>query len=121
QFLDGLPNRRNLFPYTTEILDYLLQKNYVLHLITNGFDTIQHSKLKHSNLTDYFKEVITSEKSGSLKPQKAIFEFAFNITNANAGESLMIGDNIEADIKGAMGAGLDTVFVNHLKIETDVK
>jgi len=121
QFLDGLPNRRNLFPYTTEILDYLLQKSYVLHLITNGFDTIQHSKLKHSNLTDYFKEVITSEKSGSLKPQKAIFEFALNITNANAGESIMIGDNIEADIKGAMGVGLDTVFVNHLKIETDVK
>lgn len=121
QFLDGLPNRRNLFPYTTEILDYLTQKNYVLHLITNGFDNIQHSKLKHSNLTSYFKEVITSEKSGSLKPQREIFEFALNVTLAKPEESIMIGDNIEADIKGAMAAGLDTVFVNHLKVATDVK
>jgi len=121
QFLDGLPNRRNLFPYTTEILDYLIRKGYVLHLITNGFDNIQHSKLKHSNLTDYFKEVITSENAGSLKPQKAIFEFALQLTKASIKESIMIGDNIEADIKGAMGAGLDTVFVNHLKIDTDVK
>ncbi len=121
QFLEGLPNRKNLFPYTIEILDYLTSKNYVLHLITNGFDNIQHSKLKHSNLTDYFKEVITSEKSGSLKPQKEIFEFALQITDAKIDESIMIGDNIEADIKGAMAAGLDTVFVNHLKEVTDVK
>lgn len=121
QFLDGLPNRRKLFPHTTEILDYLTQKNYVLHLITNGFDCVQHSKLKNSNLTGYFKEVITSEKCGSLKPQKEIFEFALRATGADIKESIMIGDNIEADIKGAMAAGLDTVFVNHINEETDVR
>lgn len=121
QFLDGLPNRRKLFPHTTEILDYLTQKNYVLHLITNGFDCVQHSKLKNSNLTGYFKEVITSEKCGSLKPQKEIFEFALRATGADIKESIMIGDNIEADIKGAMAAGLDTVFVNHINAETDVR
>ncbi len=121
QFLEALPSRKNLFPYTIEILDYLTGKNYVLHLITNGFDNIQHSKLKHSNLTNYFKEVITSEKSGSLKPQKEIFEFALRVTNANINESIMIGDNIEADIKGAMDTGLDTVFVNHLNEATSVK
>ena len=121
QFLEQLPNRRNLFPYTTEILDYLTKKNYVLHLITNGFDNIQHSKLKYSNLTGYFNEVITSEKAGSLKPNKEIFEFALQATGADVKNSIMIGDNIEADIKGAMNAGLDTIFVNHLQVETDVK
>ena len=121
QFLEQLPNRRNLFPYTTEILDYLTKKNYVLHLITNGFDNIQHSKLKYSNLTGYFNEIITSEKAGSLKPHKEIFEFALRVTGASVTNSIMIGDNIEADIKGAMSAGLDTIFVNHLQVETDVK
>jgi len=121
QFLERLPNRKNLFPYTIEILDYLTQKNYVLHLITNGFENIQHSKLRYSNLTNYFNEIITSEKAGSLKPNKEIFEFALRVTEANIEDSIMIGDNIEADIKGAMSAGLDTIFVNHLKIETDVK
>jgi putative hydrolase of the HAD superfamily len=120
-FLNGLPNRKNLFPYTIEILDYLIKKNYVLHLITNGFENIQHSKLKHSNLSNYFTEVVTSEQAGSLKPNKEIFEFALNIAKASVEESIMIGDNIEADIKGAMSAGFDTVFVNHIKEETDVK
>ena len=121
QFLEQLPNRRNLFPYATEILSYLTKKNYVLHLITNGFDSIQHNKLKYSNLTSYFNEVITSEKAGSLKPNKEIFEFALQATGADVKNSIMIGDNIEADIKGAMNAGLDTIFVNHLQVETDVK
>jgi len=121
QFLEQLPNRRNLFPYTTEILNYLTKKNYVLHLITNGFDNIQHSKLKYSNLIGYFNEVITSEKAGSLKPHKEIFEFALRVTGASVTNSIMIGDNIEADIKGAMSAGLDTIFVNHLQVDTDVK
>ena len=120
-FINGLPNRKNLFPYTTEILDYLTQKNYVLHLITNGFENIQHSKLKHSNLTNYFKEIVTSEQAGSLKPNKEIFEFALQVAKANTEDSIMIGDNIEADIKGAMSVGLDTIFVNHLRQETDVK
>lgn len=120
-FLDDLPNRKLLFPYTIEILEYLTAKDYVLHLITNGFNNIQHNKLYNSNLTKYFKEVITSEKANSLKPNREIFEFALNATGANAEESVMIGDNIDADIKGAMNAGLDTVFVNHLKIKADVQ
>jgi putative hydrolase of the HAD superfamily len=120
-FLNGLPNRKNLFPYTIEILEYLVNKNYVLHLITNGFENIQYSKLKHSNLTHYFKEVITSEQAGSLKPNKEIFEFALNAAKATVEESIMIGDNLEADIKGAMSAGLDTIFVNHINETTDVQ
>ncbi len=120
-FLKQLPNRKNLFPYTIEILEYLKQKNYVLHLITNGFENIQHSKLKYSNLTKYFEEIITSEKAGSLKPNKEIFEFALRVTSADTKNSIMIGDNIEADIKGAMNAGLDTIYVNHLKLETEVQ
>jgi putative hydrolase of the HAD superfamily len=120
-FLDDLPNRKMLFPYTIEILEYLTARNYVLHLITNGFNSVQHNKLYNSKLTKYFKEVITSEKANSLKPNKEIFEFALNSTNANVEESIMIGDNIDADIKGAMNAGLDTIFVNHLGVETDVK
>jgi putative hydrolase of the HAD superfamily len=121
QFLEHLPNRKNLFPYTIEILEYLNSKKYVLHLITNGFESVQHNKLSNSNLSDYFEEVITSEKANSLKPNKEIFEFALQATGACINESIMIGDNIDADIKGAMNAGLDTVFVNHLNIETDVK
>lgn len=114
RFLELLPTRNILFPYTTEILDYLTDRGYALHLITNGFEKTQHSKLTYSGLDRYFREVITSEGSNSLKPHKEIFEFAFRKTGALPQESIMIGDTIEVDILGAFHAGIDQVHVNHL-------
>lgn len=120
-FLDLLPTRTILFPHSKEILQWLADKNYELHLITNGFEKIQHSKLKYSGLDIFFKEVITSEGSNSLKPNKEIFEYAFQKTNANPARSIMIGDTIEVDIQGAINAGIDQVFVNYAGVVTDIK
>lgn len=121
EFLELLPTKKNLFPYTIDILDYLTDKGYVMHLITNGFESVQHNKLRNSNLTNYFTAIVTSEASNSLKPNKDIFDYALHKAGATTAESIMIGDNIDADIKGGMDAGLDTVFVNHLKINTAIK
>ena len=117
KFLDLLPTRTILFPYTKEILQYLADKDYQLHLITNGFEVTQHSKLKYSGLVPFFKKVITSEGSNSLKPNKEIFEYAFQKTGAAPKESIMIGDTIDVDILGAVNAGIDQVHVNHLTKE----
>lgn len=120
-FLDALPTRKTLFPYTREILDYLTGKRYRLHLITNGFEKTQLSKLQYAGISDYFGEVITSEASNSLKPHKEIFDYAFRKTGADPAESIMIGDSIEADIQGAINAGFDQVYVNHLRTASTVK
>jgi len=121
KFLDLLPSRKLLFPYAHEILDYLSEKKYQLHLITNGFEQTQHSKLKNSGIDKYFKEVITSESSNSLKPHKEIFDYAFSKTGAQKEESIMIGDSVEVDIQGAINAGIDQVYVNHINQEPTVK
>jgi putative hydrolase of the HAD superfamily len=113
-FLALLPTKKNLFPHTFEILDYLKNKNYQLHLITNGFENTQWSKLNNSGLASYFVQVITSEGSNSLKPKKEIFDYALNKANALLHESIMIGDNTEVDIQGAINAGMDCIFVNHI-------
>ncbi|HKB42883.1 MAG TPA: YjjG family noncanonical pyrimidine nucleotidase [Chitinophagaceae bacterium] len=118
RFLELLPTRTILFPYAKEILLYLKNKEYELHLITNGFEKTQHSKLKHSGLDLFFKEVITSEGSNSLKPNKEIFEFALLKSGATKEESIMLGDSFEVDIIGAMNAGIDQVFINHPGIVT---
>ncbi len=120
-FLDILPTKKELFPYTIEILHYLTGKNYQLHLITNGFEKTQWSKIRNSGLDKYITHVITSEGSNSLKPKKEIFEFALQKANASLKESIMIGDNLDADIQGAMNAGMDTVFVNHINANTSIK
>ena len=115
EFLNLLPSRKTLFPYTMEILTYLTNKGYQLHLITNGFEETQHSKLKYAGIGTFFGKVITSEGSNSLKPHKEIFEYALKSTGATIESSIMIGDNIEVDIIGAKNAGLDQVYVNHIK------
>ncbi len=112
-FLAILPTKKAVFDYTFEILNYLKNKNYQLHLITNGFINTQQKKLLSSGLDKYFIEIITSEASNSLKPKKEIFDYALQVTGAELHNSIMIGDNQHADIDGALNAGMDAVFVNH--------
>ena len=76
---------------------------------------------QHSGLAPYFGEVITSEGSNSLKPAKEIFEYAFRKTNASPLTSIMIGDTPEVDIQGAINAGIDQVYVNHLGLEAAIR
>lgn len=118
KFLEILPVKKLLFPHTLEVLDYLAAKDYQLHMITNGFEKIQWSKLNNSGLGGYFKNVITSETSNSLKPRKEIFDFALQQAGASLQNSIMLGDNLDADIQGAINAGMDSVFVNHINAVT---
>lgn len=114
-FLEILPTKKKLFPYTIEILTYLKNKDYKMHLITNGFESVQFKKINNANIAHFFNEVITSEASNSLKPQKEIFEYALKNAKAQLNQSIMIGDNESADIQGGINAGMDTIFVNHLQ------
>ena len=120
-FLESLPTKTRLFPDTLQILEYLRDKHYRLHLITNGFEKTQHHKLKSSGINGFFQEVITSESSNSLKPHPEIFEYALLKTGAAKSESIMIGDTPEVDILGALNAGIDQVYVNHLNDPRPVK
>lgn len=110
-YIDVLPNNNQLFEGAHEILEHLYV-NYKLHIITNGFNEVQSKKMKNSGLSKYFDKIITSEDAGVKKPNRVIFEYALALTNAVSAESIMIGDNWEADIMGAKDAGLDVIFCN---------
>jgi putative hydrolase of the HAD superfamily len=120
-FLQLLPTRTILFPGAIDLLQYLEYKGYNIHLITNGFEKTQHSKLQSCGLHRFFKEVITSESSNSLKPRKEIFEYAMQKAGAMVEESIMIGDSLEVDIAGAMSVGMDQVHVNFSDLPQDLK
>jgi len=121
EYLELLPTKKKLFPYTIEILEYLTKKDYKIHLITNGFEKVQWRKLENANIGHYFNSVITSELACCLKPHKDIFDFAIERASCCYEESLMLGDNLDADIVGAMNAGMDTVYVNHINEPTQLK
>jgi putative hydrolase of the HAD superfamily len=106
-----------------EINEYFLEllPKYELHIISNGWQDIQVNKMKSSEIHHYFGEIITNELAGTRKPDRRIFDYAIDVTKANLVESLMIGDNYEADILGAINVNMDTVFYNPDNISTGQK
>lgn len=114
EYLIICPTKTNLLPHAIETLEYL-QRKYNLHLITNGFKEACHSKLEHSNLKSFFKTVVISELIGVNKPDPKIFEHALSNGEAKKDLSIMIGDNIDADIRGAQRSGLDAIYFNPLQ------
>jgi putative hydrolase of the HAD superfamily len=105
------PRIVRLVPGTMDLLDYLKPK-YHLHLITNGFQEVQHTKLSGSGLEPYFETLTVSEEVGVKKPNPEIFYYALRKAHATAEESLVIGDEMAVDIDGARAAGIDQVFFN---------
>jgi putative hydrolase of the HAD superfamily len=112
------PLKTILFPHSHEALGYLKTK-YALHIITNGFEELQQQKLDICDLRKYFNTITTSEEAGVKKPETAIFELALKKANARVDESLMIGDDLEVDVAGAQGIGMDTLFFNPDRLEHD--
>lgn len=108
EYLDTCPDQPNVFNGTHELLEYLSSK-YELHILTNGFEKIQHRKLKASGIKKYFNEVITSECSGYSKPHKEAFDYLLNKINSKPESCIMIGDNPVSDIEGSKSVGIKNI------------
>lgn len=106
------PNQKKLIPYSIEILEYLKPK-YKLFLVTNGFKEVQTKKLEVTGLKSFFNRVFTSEEVGYNKPHPEYFRYVLLNTNSSAEESIVIGDDLEVDIKGANYHNLDTIWLNN--------
>ena len=116
EYLQLLPEFNHLFEDAIETLAYLKLK-YRLHIITNGFAETQFKKITNSNLTQYFDTVTNSEAAGAKKPNPVIFAHALSLSDAKKHSSIMIGDCLDADIKGAQHFGMRAIFFNPGKTE----
>ncbi len=116
EYLAVCPNKTNLFPNAHETLSYLKER-YTLHLISNGFQEACERKLAGSQLADYFETITISEIVGINKPDARIFQHALQGGKANPDTSIMIGDNLDADVRGAQNFGMDAIYFNPLVAE----
>lgn len=119
-YIEHLASFDHLLEGTLELLTYL-RPNYRLHIITNGFREVQTRKMKSSNILHYFDTITDSEMVGVKKPNPRIFNHAFGISKANPENSIMVGDNYEADILGALDYGFDAICYNYHKEDLDAK
>ncbi len=115
-YIDFLPEFNHLFDDAIEVLAYL-KDNYKLHIITNGFAQVQFKKINNANLAAYFKTITNSEMAGAKKPNPIIFQHALHLANARKENSIMIGDSLDADVKGAQDFGMEAIFFNPNQIE----
>ncbi|MGC9150786.1 MAG: YjjG family noncanonical pyrimidine nucleotidase [Microbacter sp.] len=119
-YLDRCAEKTLVMPHAFETLRYL-SKKYQLAIISNGFEEVQYRKIERSGLTDFFSNIFLSEKIGCHKPDPEFFNRVLTNLSASPNECLVIGDNFQTDIVGAMKAGIDQVFYNpeHLDERTD--
>lgn len=110
-----LPQQTILPSNTIETLEYLSEKKYDIHIISNGSYTMQVAKLENSNLIKFFSKIFTSEQFGAKKPHKSFFQHALKSTNSLKKRSLIIGDNLIADALGAKKCGIDHIYFNPQK------
>ena len=111
-YIAFLSSFNHLFDDAVAILEYL-KPRYKLHIITNGFQEVQFGKLKNSGIEPYFNTVTNSEMVGVKKPNPKIFHHALEQSRAPLERSVMIGDNLEADVQGALNIGLDAIMFNY--------
>ena len=90
-----------------------------MHMCSNGFHEVQYKKLDACGLKDYFDTIILSEDAGVNKPSKAYFDYALKVSGANRKTTLMIGDNLQSDILGALNADLDAMLFNRWQVPSE--
>ncbi|MDL2143248.1 MULTISPECIES: YjjG family noncanonical pyrimidine nucleotidase [Flavobacterium] len=115
-YIEFLTDNNHLFEGAIEVLEYLKPK-YKLHIITNGFANVQDKKINNAALSGYFETITNSELAGVKKPNSIIFDYALSAAKTSKENSVMIGDCLDADVNGALNAGLDAIFFNEKRIE----
>ncbi len=111
EYLQLCPQKTHLFPHAHETLGYLREK-YALHLISNGFGDAAEIKVTKCDLKKYFSTIVISETVGVHKPDPRIFHYAIKNAKTAIPDSVMVGDSLDADIRGAQNVGMDAIYFN---------
>ena len=116
-FLDFCSTKPGVVEGAHELMADLKKKGYRMHMTSNGFHEVQYKKLAACGLRDYFDTIILSEDAGVNKPSPQYFDYAFKMSGASRDTTLMIGDNLQTDILGALNAGIDALLFNRWNVD----
>lgn len=112
EYLGRLGRLKRLVPGALELLHHLSARGYRIGVISNGFYEVQHRKMRSAGIDGMIDAVVLSDDIGVNKPDRRIFDHAVRKVNTSAERSLIIGDNPDTDIVGALGAGWRAIYFN---------
>lgn len=99
-------------------LNRLEEDGYRLGLVSNAGDDQDVNQLtQRFAITRYFDFILTSASCGYRKPHKRIYELALLNWHFAPSEVVMVGDNLDADIRGAQSAGLHAIWLRRRAAE----
>lgn len=91
-----------------------------LAIVSNGATKVQQSRIKASGIGRYMDGIYISEHVGAAKPSAKLFDLVLkDLGVTNRSRVLVVGDDLHADIKGGINAGLDTCWVNFTGSDND--
>jgi putative hydrolase of the HAD superfamily len=109
-YLDERRRRYALYEEVEPLLERLAGR-YPLVLVTNGIGSMQREKIEALRLDRWFPHLLISGEVGSWKPDPKIFQRALELAGCEPREALMVGDNLERDVKGAAALGIRTLWL----------
>ena len=79
----------------------------------SNWDVSLHEQLERTGLTELLDGALSSAEVGAPKPDPEIFTRALALAGGpSPAEALHVGDDIEADVGGALAAGLTPVLID---------
>ncbi|KAG5765315.1 hypothetical protein H9Q72_006612 [Fusarium xylarioides] len=109
-YKEGYRMNRNAMPGSIQTLRSLRQNGYRTAIITNGPTESQIEKAKDIGVFNLVERVITSEEVGHPKPDVRIFQYAIQELTVDTKNVYMVGDSVEADVKGALDAKITPIL-----------
>ncbi|KYK37489.1 MAG: hypothetical protein AYK18_09735 [Theionarchaea archaeon DG-70] len=101
-----------LFPDAQKILPLLKEKGLKIGVVTNGLQSDVDEILPKVGLQDFFDVVVVIDTLRKMKPDVEVFHYALQRLETAASEAVFVGDELEADYKGARGAGLTVYLID---------
>ncbi|MFC4552083.1 MULTISPECIES: HAD family hydrolase [Halorussus] len=88
-----------------------LKEEYRLGLLTNGSVRAQQSKLDRFDWLDDFEAVVITGNLDAGKPDERAFKAVLDALGVEPEQAVYVGDDPDADVRGAKGAGMYAVQV----------
>lgn len=101
-----------LFPGAVDLLRALRERGMKLGIVTNGLSETHREKIALLQISEYFDAIFLSDEVGMVKPDPLLFAHACRTLGAAPSQSAMVGDRYDRDVRGALDAGLYTIWLN---------